>query len=264
MDSLYGLARLYFWNMKISLQKMMVYRFDFIASLLVSILVSGIGPYVQYLYFTRSNGYPGWTLNEMFLFQGLLLLWLGLRDLLFGDIRGYVIKFIRSGDFDKLLIKPYSPVGVILVSGFSLSGIGPCSAGMVVLLVAWSQLNLTLCWETVVLLIVMFISGLLLYLAIIIMFSAITIMLVQMNGIGLIIDRLLGFADYPVDIFPKAVQTVLLTALPFAVWTFYPTQILLGRSDIGMWVASASSLIVLWISLQCWKRCLHHYTSAGG
>lgn len=264
MEALRGLLRLYVWNMKLGVQRMMAYRFDFILSLLISILFSGIGPYLHYLYFIEASGYPGWTLNEILLFQGLLLLWFGIRDLLFGNIQEYVMKLIRTGDFDRLLVKPYSPIGVLLVSGFSLSSIGPCVTGIFILSMAWHRLNLIFSWKMAGLLVVMFAAGLILFLAITILFSAVTIMLIQTRGIELIINRLLGFADYPVNIFPSAISSILVTLLPIAVWTFYPAQILLDRSDSGMWIAAGSSVILFWLSLQCWKRCLYQYTSAGG
>ncbi|THF74084.1 ABC transporter permease [Cohnella fermenti] len=264
MSTLTGLLRLYVWHMKLSVSRAMIYRFDFVTGLLVSVLVSGIGPFVQYLFFTQTRGYPGWTLSEILLFQGLLLLWFGIRDLLFGDIRGTVMNLVWKGDFDRLLLKPYPPIGVILCSGFNLGGIGSLLAGILVLSLAARRVELHLSPGTLLMLLIVTLCGLLLYMAISVLFSSILIMLVQMGRIGEMFDRIMDFANYPVNIFPLFLRTALIVGLPFAVWTYYPAQLLLNRADHRIWFAAASCLVLFWLSLKLWNRCLRNYTSAGG
>ncbi|MEX1028949.1 MAG: ABC-2 family transporter protein [Paenibacillaceae bacterium] len=264
MATFTGLLRLYAWHMKLNVSKSMIYRFDFISGIFISILISGIAPFMQYLYFTQTRGYPGWTLNQILLFQGLLLLWFGIRDVLFGDIRGLIMNLVWKGDFDRLLLKPYSPIGVLLCSGFQLNGIGSCLAGLLVTILAFLQLDGSIGLWTFPLLILMTVCGLMLYMAVTITFAAIVIMLIQMGRIGEMFEKIMEFGTYPMNIFPSGIRILMVTILPFAVWTYYPTQILLQRVDHQMWVACAFSLIMFWLSIKLWNRCLRKYTSAGG
>ena len=262
--TLHGLVRLFFWHMKLGASRAMTYRADFITGFIVSIVVSGIGPFVQYLYFTQTKGYPGWTLQQVLLFQGLLLLWFGVRDLMFGEIRNTVMQLVWKGDFDRLLLKPYPPIGVILCSGFQIGGIGSVVAGILVTALALQNVDLSFSIWTIPLFVLMFVCGLLLFMALSILFCAIVLLIVQMFRIGEIFDKIMAFSEYPINIFPVTVRVALVTLLPFAVWTYYPAQILLGRIDHGIWAAAVFCVIVFWLSLQIWNRCLKNYTSAGG
>jgi len=264
MSRLSGLLRLYVWHMKLSVSRAMMYRFDFITGLLISIAVSGIGPFVQYLYFTHTRGYPGWTLDQVLLFQGLLLLWFGLRDLLFGDLRGTVMNMVWKGEFDRLLLKPYPPIGVLLCSGFQLNGIGSCIAGVSLSVLAYTRLHLDFDIWSAPLLLVMLVSGVVLFMGITIIYCAIVIMLVQMGRIGEMLDMVTNFGNYPINIYPALLQMAMVTFLPFAVWTYYPAQILLHRADGDLWLAAACCFAVFGLSLVVWNRCLRKYTSAGG
>jgi ABC-2 type transport system permease protein len=259
-----GLLRLYVYHMKMGISSAMIYRADFITGVFVSIFVSGIGPFVQFLYFTHSRGYPEWTLNQILLFQGLLLLWFGLRDLLFGQVRNTVMDMVWKGDFDRLLLKPYPTVGLLLCSGFQLHGIGSCIAGVLVTVLAFHRLDVSINLWTVPLLIVALICGVVLFMAITIFYCSIVIMLIQISRISELFDRITDFANYPVNIYPLALRVVMIVFLPFAVWTYYPTQILLDRLDYGIWFALAGCVGVFYLSIKVWYLCLKMYTSAGG
>jgi ABC-2 type transport system permease protein len=264
MTTLSGLLRLYNWHMKLSISRAIIYRFDFLTGLFISIIVSGLGPYVQYLFFTQTKGYPGWTLDEIILFQGILLLWFGVRDTLFGDIRGTVMQMVWKGEFDRLLLKPYPPIGMILCSGFQLNGIGSCIAGILLTGLSISHLHIDFRLTTLLLLIVTVISGVILFMAITIFFCTILIMLIQMGRINEMFESITTFANYPTNIFPTVLRVAMVTFLPFAIWTYYPTQILLNRADGMFWSAVAGSLALFGISIKVWNSCLRNYTSAGG
>ncbi|MCD1258926.1 ABC-2 family transporter protein [Paenibacillus athensensis] len=259
-----GLLRLYVWHMKLSVSRAMMYRFDFVTGLVISIALSGIGPFVQYLYFTNTRGYPGWTLDQVLLFQGLLLLWFGLRDLLFGDLRNTVMNMVWKGEFDRLLLKPYPPIGVLLCSGFQLNGIGSCIAGVSLTVVSYMRLHVPFEWTMAPLLLLLLISGVVLFMAITIFYCAIVIMLVQMGRIGEMMDMVTNFGNYPINIYPALLQMAMVTCLPFAVWTYYPAQILLDRADNGLWLAAACCFGLFGLSIMYWNRSLRKYTSAGG
>lgn len=264
MEMMSGLLRLFGWHMKLSVSRAMIYRYDFITGLFISIIVSGIGPTVQYLYFTQTRGYPGWTLSQILLFQGLLLLWFGLRDLLFGDIRGSVMNMVWKGEFDRLLLKPYPPIGVLLSSGFQLNGIGSCIAGIIVSVIAFRRLGLHLDVSSILMLIVAIVSGVLLFMAITILYCAVVIMIIQMGRISEMFERITDFGNYPANIYPSVLQAAMVTFVPFAMWSYYPAQILLGRADYRLFIAAASCVVIFWLSIKVWNRCLRNYSSAGG
>jgi ABC-2 type transport system permease protein len=264
LPMLLGLLNLLIANSKLVISRSIAYRFDFLVSVVLSIGFSGIGPLVQYLIYSKTQGYPGWSITQMILFQGMVLISLGLRDFLFGNVRNIVMDLVRKGDFDRLLLKPYPPIGVLLTSGFNSNGIGTVLAGIAVTWYSIVQLHLNIGIVQILLFAAVMISGLLMYMAMIVLFSCIVIMIIQMGRIGELLDVLLRFADYRLQILPQMMRITFVTLIPFAIFNYYPAQLLLGRADNLVFVAMAGTLFFFWIMLKWWGVCLKKYTSAGG
>lgn len=264
MKTIFRLIGLFFWNSKLRIARSMEYRFNFITGTIISLFFSFIGPMVQYLIFTQTKGYPGWTIQQLILFQGMMLFWMGLRDTAFGDLKQNIMEMVQKGDFDRLLLKPYPPIGVILTSGFNFRNFGTLVAGVVVMALAAGSLKLTLGWEQLGLMILTLIFGLLLNMALDIMFCSAIVYFIHTMRLGEFFDNFLNFARYPVEIFSKVVRLAFLTLVPFAIWIYFPTQVLLNRIDLKIIIAFGVCSGLFWFSLGIWKRCLKKYTSAGG
>ncbi|MFD0671190.1 ABC transporter permease [Cohnella sp. GCM10027633] len=264
MDNVSGLFKLYAWNVKLGVSRAMAYRFDFFTGLITSILFSGTAPFLQYIFFTQTRGYEGWDLKQIMLFQGLLLFWLGLRELLFGDVKNVAESLVRKGDFDRLLVKPYPPLGVLLCSGFNLKGIGATLSGCALTGYALVQLKIVPSIGQIALFLLMIAGSIAFYMAVQTLLCTIVIMLVQVGRVPELVDRVLGFGDYPVNIYPKMLGTLFLTVFPFAIWAYVPAQILLDRADAGAYWSIIGCVLMFVFSLWLWNRSLNKYTSAGG
>jgi ABC-2 type transport system permease protein len=264
MKTIFRLIELFFWNSKLRIARSMEYRFNFIAGTIISLFFSFIGPVVQYLIFTQTKGYPGWTIKQLILFQGMMLFWMGLRDTAFGDLKQNITEMVQKGDFDRLLLKPYPPIGVILTSGFNFRNFGTLVTGIIITILAAGALKLTLGWGVISLIILTVIFGLLFNMTLDILFCSVIVLIIHTIRLGEFFENLLNFARYPVEIFSKAVRFAFLTFVPFAIWIYYPTQVLLQRIDLKIMIAFATSLIMFGLSLIIWKHCLKKYTSAGG
>ncbi|WP_239616207.1 ABC transporter permease [Cohnella mopanensis] len=262
--TLTGLLRLYYWNMKLSVSRSMAYRLDFIIGVLTSILFSGTAPFLQYIFFTQTRGYPGWNLNQIMLFQGILLLWLGLRETLFGNVMDVAHQLVRKGDFDRLLVKPYPPLGTLLTSGFNLKGIGSLISGGALTIYAFSRLDVMPSPLQVLLALVSIVCSIILYMGVTTLLCTMVIMLVQVGRLEELVDRILGFGDYPINIYPRFLQQLFLTVFPFAIWAYVPSQALLDRLGSDIVMAVIGCFTVFAISVWIWNRSLNRYTSAGG
>ncbi len=242
----------------------MQYKTDFFMGIFLSMSFSSLGPLFQYLIFSQTRGYPRWNLKQIILFQGVVLLWLGIKDLLFGEIRGYVESMVKGGNFDRLLLKPYPPLGVILTSGFYYHAFGTIIAGAVIIAVSLQQLGLVLSWWQPLLFVGFFACGILLHMTITILYCIMIIRLTHMGRLGEIIDKLLQFSQYPLDILSPVLRMALMVFLPIAIWIYFPTEILLDRLEVNAFMGVAVALALFFASLFLWKRSLKRYTSAGG
>lgn len=264
MKKITGLFALFFWDSKMKISRSMEYRFDFVSGFIISFIYSLVGPLTQYLIFTQTKGYPGWNINQVLLFQGVLLLWTGFRYLIFGGLRGTIQGIVWKGDFDRYLLKPYSTIGVLMTGCFSFNNIGTVISGIIITIYYASILNVKITLVGAALTVLAVICAVLLYMALLIFFSGIVIVMVQAGRIWEILDSILKFSEYPVEIFPRALQLVFLIFFPIAVFVYFPTQIMLQRLDIIYLTALISSVLLFYLSLRFWNFCLKKYSSAGG
>ena len=256
--------RIYVWNSKLNIARGMEYRFDFLVGVAVNLLFTGAGPIFQYLVFEQIGGFPGWSMEEILLFQGILLLVLGIRGTFLGGYPDYVQMMVRKGELDTLLLRPFSSLGTILSRGFFLENIGSALAGGV--LAAWGVKS---CGADITLgrglgFIAAVICGLLFFLSIDILYSCLVVFLIHIGRLKEIFDNLAKFGQYPSEMFSRGMGAVLHTVLPMALWVNVPCGILLEGVQAYMLIGVA--FVALWLagSIRLWNLCMRRYTSAGG
>lgn len=258
------LFKLFFWNCKMGISRSIEYRFDFLLGMFVSLIFSSIGPILQYVIFTQTKGFPGWNLDQIILFQGILLFVLGMRRMAFGGLPGYVNRLVRRGDFDRLLLKPYPPIGVILVSGFNLDSIGSIIAGLSIAIYSILKMGIHIGIIQILVFLLAIVFGIILFMGFQILYTSIVIMLVQIGRLDELLNNILRFGEYPISIFSRTLQTALVTVIPFAVWVNIPANALLNNLDYTISITFIFSLVFFFLNLKIWNLCLRNYTSAGG
>lgn len=256
--------QIFLWNSSLNIASSMEYRFDFILGLIVNLLLALAGPLFQYLLFSQVNGCPGWTVSEIILFQGILLLMFGLKTLLFGKIPEYVQKLIRRGGLDRLLLRPYSSIGMVLANGFSLDGIGTVLAGIVIITVMLWKLQLSIHILSCLATLLAIGMGLVLFAAFDILLACVMIRLVNIGRLNELFDTLTKFGQYPMELFPKGTRLIFITVVPFAVWVNIPCRILLNGIQGYMFLTFLIVILFYFLAVHSWNLCMKHYTSAGG
>ncbi|MBN2443335.1 MAG: ABC-2 family transporter protein [Spirochaetales bacterium] len=264
MRKIFKLFVLFIENSKIRFARAMIYRVNYIMDSFISLTFAFIGPLLQYLIFSQTRGFPGWNLDQIILFQGILLLHLGLRNTCFGSLHFYMMDLVRRGEFDRLLLKPYPAIGVILASGFNPRNFGSVFAGLTIIIYSIIKLNLILTFSSIIMFILLLFFGLFLYMSIEIIYSSAVIVLVHLGRLYDIIGQLTNFGHYPLEIFSRSLQVFFMTAVPMAIWVNFPARVLLGRGNINIVYSIIFSIVFFFLSLGLWRICLKRYTSAGG
>jgi ABC-2 type transport system permease protein len=264
MKKILRLFGLFILNTKLNIAKQMEYRFNFILTSVIALIFSSVSPLLQYLIFTQTKGFPGWTLDQIILFQGVLLTVLGLQSLLFGELQWYISDLIWRGELDRLLLKPYPPIGIILTSGFSLNSTGSILAGIIITVYSVFRMRLVIGIFQIVLFLVFIAVGLMLSMALNVLYSCMVIVLVRLGRMDEIFAFLSRFGEYPIDIYSNALKLIFTTAVPFAVWVYIPAKVLLGALDVSMALSLVCTILFFLGSLKLWDICLKKYTSAGG
>lgn len=254
----------FFFHSRIVLMRMLAYRLDFILGILVSFLFSALAPLFQFLLYTNSSGYPGWSWDEILVFQGILILTGGLCETAFGSLRSNITALLERGEFDRLLLKPLPPLFIIMTSGFNPSGAGSLIVGAAATVWAVARIGIPGGATGILLFLVFLTARLALQAAAHILYCFFTVRWVYTMRLEEIMDKILAWGNYPVEVFPRFVQLLFTTIIPFSVACYWPARALLGPTG---WLALASLAgtgLLVWGTLLLWKHQLEQYTSAGG
>jgi ABC-2 type transport system permease protein len=264
MERIKAAAGLLLLQVEIKLQRLMQYRADFFMGVLVSFGFSLMGPLFQFLLYTATKGYPGWSWSQILLFQGVMLLVGGLRDTFFGEVRQQIGQLMEKGEFDRLLLKPCPPLVFLLTSGFSPYAFGTLLVGVGAVAWAWIAGGSAITVWAVLLFLLFLGASVLLHLSSIVLFSALTVRWVFTMRLDEMMDKVLRFGEFPLNIYPLALRTIFVTALPFSVAVHWPAQALLGRLDPAAWLAFGAALVLWMLSYVFWRSQMKRYTSGGG
>lgn len=239
------------------------YRGHFFISLLLLIVGDLIVPLATLLIYQTGASFPGWTLREALLIQGVFALAKGIAFPLFFGMIVSTLGHVREGTFDLLLLKPRSALFMTMLNGIEPDDFGRLISGSVLFGYAlWGLAPPSLFeWAVFALL---FVMSLFMLFSFSLVFSGILFRWVGSSRVFDIFDAVTGFGMYPGTIFSKAFQNLFTFVVPIGLMAFLPASALLGKIDMHMLWASGIALLFAAGSFVFWHAMLRSYTSAGG
>ena len=176
---------------------------------------------------------------------------------------------IHRGQFDVLMVKPFSPWAYIVFSGLNVA-----YAGHIVLalaLIAWSLTQVDVAWSVglVVYLVGAVTGATMIVAALMTMIGACAFVLVKSRYLYSIFFGFFELTRYPLTIFPAGIQWVLFTVVPLGLATFVPIAFLLDKpipligATGGLLAPLAGPLFVL-LAVAHWTWSIRRYQGAGG
>jgi ABC-2 type transport system permease protein len=255
--------RIHLVAIKLALATRMAHRADFMMSASMMVAVELIVPLITFLIYRSGAGYPGWSLYQAMLIQGLFLLAKGIAfPLYFGMVRN-TLNLVREGSFDLLLLKPNSPLFMVIITAFDPEELGKLFGGLVLVSVALRHVPNPSLSQWLLFCLLMVLSQMMIFSWAMIM-SAAVFKWVGNSRVFEIFDAVTDFGNYPLSIFSKGAQTVLSIAMPVAMIAFFPASVLLGQSQPLLVPCMVMTLVFLCVGSLYWRWMLARYTSAGG
>lgn len=241
------------------------YRADFFSSVLASFLGTLASLGFLLIVFSRVPAVKGWTFEEMVFLYGFSLIPLGLFNVLSWNLYQFADRYLIEGRFDRVLLRPVSPVFQVLFESFRLESLQETATGLFA--VAWSahRLGLSLGPLEVLLFIVWAVCGAAIYLAIFIGLTATSFWIEDRIGISPPVFNLMQFGRYPLTIYDAWVRFALSFVIPFAFASFYPTVRFLHRREFlaEFWSVPVVAAIAMSLALALWRSGVARYHSTG-
>jgi ABC-2 type transport system permease protein len=211
----------------------------------------------------------GWRVGEVALLYGLVSIALGLVDML-GSGFERVSALVKSGEFDRLLVRPVSPFVQVLASEVQLRRLGRIGQGMVALALATRWAGIGWSPEQIALALGSILGSSVVFLTVWVISAALCFWTVEQSEVQNVFTY--GgaeLASYPISIYGRPIQAVFLYAVPLGLTSYYPALGILGKADplglppvLGL-LAPLSAVIFFVLGLACWRLGLRHYQGTG-
>lgn len=261
--------KLYFRYISVCIQSQLQYRASFIMMTLGHFCITFIDFLGLWVLFERFGQLNGWNLYEAGLLYGIVHVSFAVAECW---ARGFdtLARQIRSGDFDRALLRPRSTVLQVLGHDFQIMRVGRLTQGLVVLLWATSKLNLHWTMPKILLLIGAIIGGVFLFSGLMVLQATLSFWSVQ--SLELLNSFTYGgveTAQYPLSIYSKWFRNFFIFLVPLACINYFPSLGILGKVDpLGFpswiqWISPAAGVLFYTITLWIWKIGVRHYHSTG-
>ena len=261
---------LYFRYVAVSLRSQMQYRASFVMLTVGHFLTTGIEFLAIWVLFDRFNALSGWSLAEVAFFYGLLNVAFALAEAVG---RGFDMfpNVVKSGDFDRFLLRPRSTALQIGANEVQALRIGRMTQGLVVLFWAASTLNVSWSVWRVGLILFAIAGGMALFIGLFIIQATISFWTIEsLELMNTLTYGGVQTGQYPLSIYRTWFRRFFTFVVPLASVSYFPALAVLGRPDAAMssplWFQCAAPLmgfIFFGLTLVFWRFGERHYHSTG-
>ncbi len=256
--------RLYVHYLSIAVRSAMQYKTSFFLSILGQFLVSFNVFLGIYFMFRRFSQVGNFSYLEVLICFSIVLLEFSFAEMW---ARGFdtFSQTVRSGSFDRILVRPQNLVLQVLGSRFELTRLGRIVQAIV--LFVYAARSGTIVWTPAKALTVIFmiIGGACLFSGLFLIYAALCFFTLDgLEFINIVTDGAKEYGRYPFNIYGKKVLLFTTFIIPYALVQYYPLLYLLDRKR--EWYYILVPLLAVLFLLPCrllWRFGVRHYQSSG-
>lgn len=223
-----------------------------------------------YALFARFGHIKGWDFAEVALFYGVVSIAFSLCDMCSRGFDMFGPQFVKTGDFDRVLLRPRSATVQLAGFEFGFTSLGRLAQGAVAAAVALALLPVAWTVAKVVLLLWAIVGGFALFYGILILQGTLSFWTVEsLEIVNAITYGGVEAAQYPLDIYAGWFRKFLIFVVPLGCTVYFPVAAILGKSAmtglpeaIGV-LSPAAGFVFLGVAFAAWGRGIAHYTSTG-
>lgn len=259
-----NVLKLYKHYISINIRSAMQYKTSFWLMVVGQFLVSFnvfLGIYFMFQRFSNVNGF---SYNEVVLCYGIVLMQFSLAEMY---ARGFdtFSGMVRSGNFDRVLVRPRSEVLQVLGSKFELTRIGRMFQALVMFVYGVAASDVDWHFVKIMTLIFMIIGGTALFSGLFLIYAALCFFTLDgLEFMNVLTDGAREYGKYPIGVYGKRLLQITTFIIPYALVQYYPLLYVLGRTD-KVWYIFLPLVASLFL-VPCyilWKYGVSSYKSSG-
>ncbi len=245
------------------------YKASFILNMFSQLLDYAAGFGIIFIVVSAFGNINGWDRYEVMLLYGVSLASYALAGFFFYDLAIPLPGMIKSGAFDEYLVKPIRVFPYLLSTKFCKGYLSHLTLSVILITICFVNIGVCVSLLQILCMIMIIISGALIY-ASFFLFSTVPAFFVGKT------DSLFGamffFRDminYPISIYPKFLQIILVFILPYGFINFFPVQMIINKNDylfFGSAVRYAAPVVAVCLfaaAIWFFSFGVKHYKSSG-
>src|SRR5580700_6581959 len=252
----------------IAVRSQLQYRASFVMTLFGNLVATGIEFLGIWALFDRFGSLRGWKLPEVALFYGVANVAFAIAEAL---ARGFDTfpNMVKSGDFDRLLLRPRSTALQVTAGELQLMRVGRLAQGLVVL--GWSMRALSIGWTAATSLVIAsaIFAGFCVFAGLFVLQATMSFWTIEtLEIMNTVTYGGAETAQYPLTIYKPWFRRFFTFVIPLACANYLPLSPILGRTEsgglIGMAILSPLiGMVFLGVTFGLWKVGVRRYHSTG-
>ncbi len=261
--------RLYVRFLGISVRAQMQYPASFWMLTFGHLLGTGIEFVGIWALFDRFGSVRGWTLPEVALLYGVINIGFAFAD---GFARGFDLfsTMVKSGDFDRLLLRPLSTALQVAGQELQMMRIGRIIQGLAILLWAMTALHIGWSMGKIALILGCILGTACLFYGLFVLQATLSFWTIEtLEIMNTVTYGGTETGQYPLTIYRPWFRLFFTFVVPLACVNCLPASLILNRPDAPalpafvLCLSPAVGVLFLLVALQVWKLGVRHYRSTG-
>ncbi len=263
-------TRLYVRYIGASLRAQMQYPVDFLVASTGAFFTTVIDFFAIYALFARFEQLEGWRFGEVALFYGVIGVAFAIADMVTRGFDVFGPQFVKTGDFDRLLVRPRSTVLQLLGYELRVNRVGRLAQALFAGAIGVQLSGAEWSWRAWAVLAFAVIGGVALFAGILVLQATLAFWTVE----SLEIANTLTYggveaAQYPLDVYTTWFRRFLIFVVPLGCVSYFPVAYVLGhanRTGAPAWLlpfTPALGIGFLGVAIAVWRVGVRHYRSTG-
>ena len=220
--------------------------------------------------FQRFGHIGAWRLGDVALFYGLISITFAIADTISRGFDVFGSVFVKTGGFDRLLLRPRSPALQLLGYEFRLTRIGRLAQGAAVFILGAAMTHFAVTPAAVAILAFAIAGGVALFCGLLVLQATLAFWTVEsLEAVNILTYGGEAAAEYPLNVYAGWFRSFLIWVVPIGCVSYLPMLAAMGRPDpLGTpgWVlplAPAAGFGFLGVALFLWGFGVRRYASSG-
>jgi ABC-2 type transport system permease protein len=256
---------LYFRFIGQQMKAILEYRADFLVLVVAAMLTQVLGLIFIWVVYDRIPEINGWGFWEVIFIYSIMNFATGFIQLFFEGM--WRIGFlVNSGGFDRVLVRPVSPVLQVMSFAVGMNGLGNMLLGGIMLVQSLTHVTIEWTWSKALFFGLLFVCIIAIRTSIALAANSLVFWTqAPNNAFPVMVSSLADFTKFPITIYGLGVQAFFSVVIPYAFVSFYPAAYLFdkaGWSQLGM-LTPIVAVYCLAASIWMFRSGLARYEGAG-